>query len=110
MNRLSRTSVDSRKEALKWLSRALAAVKGGDRTYQARKSRPWAVKGRMWLAGGLLALLWTTPAIADNRFIVRATLGPTALGQFCFLQKCAVVGRLHGSLNPIFIFPTPHTV
>jgi subtilisin family serine protease len=64
----------------------------------------------MWLAGVLLALLWTTPAIADNRFIVRSTLGPTALGQFCFLQNCAVVGALDGSLNQVFLLTTPSTI
>src|SRR2546425_5132470 len=61
----------------------------------------------MWLAGTLLALLWTTPALADNRFIVRSTLGSSGLGQFCLLQGCSVVGALDGTLNQVFLLTTP---
>src|SRR5260370_10690472 len=61
----------------------------------------------MWIAGALLALLWTTPALADNRFIVRSTLGCNALGQFCLLQGCSVVGALDGTLNQVFLVTTP---
>src|SRR6266481_1214061 len=64
----------------------------------------------MWIAGALLALLWTTPALADNRFIVRSTLGSNALGQFCLLQNCTVVGALDGSLNQVFLLTTPTSV
>jgi subtilisin family serine protease len=64
----------------------------------------------MWLAGTLLALLWTAPAIADNRFIVRSTLGSNALGQFCLLQSCSVIGALDGSLNQVFLLTTPSTI
>src|SRR5216684_3777693 len=64
----------------------------------------------MWLAGMLLALLWTAPAIADNRFIVRSTLGSNALGQFCLLQSCSVIGALDGSLNQVFLLTTPSTI
>ena len=65
------------------------------------------MKSRMWLAGTLLALLWTTPALADNRFIVRSTLGSSGLGQFCLLQGCSVVGALDGTLNQVFLLTTP---
>lgn len=65
------------------------------------------MKRRMWLAGTLLALLWTSPAIADNRFIVRSTLGSDALGQFCLLQNCTVIGALDGSLNQVFLLTSP---
>ena len=65
------------------------------------------MKHRMWIAGALLALLWTTPALADNRFIVRSTLGSNALGQFCLLQGCSVVGALDGTLNQVFLLTTP---
>jgi subtilisin family serine protease len=68
------------------------------------------MKCRMWLAGTLLALLWTAPAIADNRFIVRSPLGSDALGQFCLLQNCTVVGALDGSLNQVFLLTTPSTI
>ncbi len=68
------------------------------------------MKCRMWLAGTLLALFWTTPAIADNRFIVRSTLGSNTLGQFCLLQNCTVIGALDGSLNQVFLLTTPSTI
>lgn len=67
------------------------------------------VKHRMWLAGALLGLLWTTPAMADNRFIVRSTLGPTLLQQFCIFQNCTVVGGLDGTLGQVFLLTTPST-
>jgi len=68
------------------------------------------MKHRMWLAGGLMALLWIPPARADNRFIVRSTLGSTALTQFCVLQGCTVAGALDGTLNQVFLLTTPSTI
>ena len=68
------------------------------------------MKYRMWLAGVLLALLWTTPALADNRFIVRSTLGPIVPEQFCVFQGCTVVGALDGTLNQVFLLTTPSAI
>ena len=68
------------------------------------------MKHRMWLAGALLTLLWTTPALADNRFIVRSTLGPIVLKQFCVFQGCTVVGALDGMLNQVFLLTTPSAI
>jgi len=68
------------------------------------------VKHRMWLAGALLALLWTTPAMADNRFIVRSTLPSGVLEQFCVFQSCTVVGPLDGTLNQVFSLTTPSSI
>ncbi len=65
------------------------------------------MKHRMWLAGALLSLLGTTPALADNRFIVRSSLGPIVLKQFCVFQGCTVVSALDGSLNQVFLLTTP---
>src|SRR5260370_35459486 len=64
----------------------------------------------MWLAGALLTLLGTTPALADNRFIVRSTLGPIVLKQFCVFQGCTVVGALDGTLNQVFLLTTPSAI
>src|SRR5216684_3906582 len=64
----------------------------------------------MWLAGALLTLLGTTPALADNRFIVRSTLGPIVLKQFCLFQGCTVVGALDGTLNQVFLLTTPSAI
>src|SRR5229473_5823984 len=63
-----------------------------------------------WCAGLLVALLWGTPALADNGFIVRSSLGSGALAQFCVLQGCTVVGALDGSLNQVFLLTTPSTI
>jgi subtilisin family serine protease len=68
------------------------------------------VKHRMWFAGALLTLLCTLPAMADNRFIVRSTLGSSTLGQFCVLQSCTVVGAIDGTLNQVFLLTTPSTI
>ena len=68
------------------------------------------MKRRMWLAGALLALLWTTPAMADNRFIVRSALAPNVLGEFCDFLGCRVVGALDGTLNQVFLLTTPSTI
>jgi len=55
-------------------------------------------------------LLWTTPALADKRFIVRSTLASTALDQFCVLRGCTVVGALDGTLNQVFLLTAPSTI
>ena len=68
------------------------------------------MKHRMWLAGPLLALLCTLPAMADNRFIVRSTLGSGALVQFCVLQGCTVVSAIDGTPNQVFLLTTPSTI
>ena len=56
------------------------------------------MKRRMWLAGVLLALLWATPAKADNSFIIRTTLNLQALQAACnpplLPSICTVVGGL----------------
>ncbi len=66
------------------------------------------MKHRMWIAGALLALLWTTPAKADTGVIVRTTAGLSALQTFCSLPTtCTVVGPLDGTLGQVFLVTTP---
>src|SRR6266852_9890526 len=66
------------------------------------------MKHRMWLAGVLAGLLWTAPAKADNRIIVRSTLGLQGLQQICLLQNCTVVTTaLDGTLGQVFLLTTP---
>ena len=68
------------------------------------------MKGRTWVLGILLALLWAAPAHADSRIIVRTTLGLQGLQQLCtlpLLQNCTVVGSLDGTLNQVFLITTP---
>lgn len=61
----------------------------------------------MWLAGALTALLWATPAKADNGVIVRTTLGLQGLQSLCLLNSCTVVGAIDGTLNQVFLVVTP---
>src|SRR6266699_736027 len=59
-------------------------------------------------------LIWgfyASPATADNRVIVRTTLGLQGLQAFCsglpLLQTCTVVEGLDGTLNQLFLVTTP---
>jgi subtilisin family serine protease len=67
------------------------------------------MKGRIWLAGVLLALLWATPAKADTGIIIRTTGGLSALQVFCNLplSPCTIVGALDGTLGQVFLVTTP---
>jgi len=67
------------------------------------------MKGRVWLAAVLLALLWATPAKADTGIIIRTTGGLSALQVFCSLplSPCTIVGSLDGTLGQVFLVTTP---
>ena len=68
------------------------------------------MKRRTWLLGVLCFFLWTTPAAAENRFIVRSTLGSQGLSSFCLLQGCTVVRNLDGTLSQVFLLTTPDII
>jgi subtilisin family serine protease len=51
--------------------------------------------------------LWSSPAAADNRFIVRATSGLDSLQDVCLVLGCNVRGGLDGSLGRLFLVTTP---
>src|SRR5258705_9398844 len=51
--------------------------------------------------------LWNSPAVADNRFIVRAPSGLASLQQVCLMLGCNVAGGLDGSLSKLFLVTTP---
>src|SRR2546429_2385759 len=59
----------------------------------------------------LICGFYASPATADNRVIVRTTLGFQGLQAFCsglpLLQNCTVVGGLDGTLNQLFLVTTP---
>jgi hypothetical protein len=74
-----------------------------------RRKNP-AMKRPIWLAATLFALFFTTPARADNRFIVRSTLGNTALTELCVLQNCTVATSIDGALSQVFLLTTPSTI
>jgi len=67
------------------------------------------MKGRVWLAGVLLALLWAPPAKADTGIIIRTTGGLSALQLFCSLplSPCTIVGALDGTVGQVFLVTTP---
>src|SRR6266576_3464829 len=54
---------------------------------------------------------YASPAMADNRVIVRTTLGLQGLQAICsplpLLQNCTVVEGLDGTLNQLFLVTTP---
>lgn len=56
---------------------------------------------------GVLLLLCAVPSKADNRIIVRTTLGLPGLQQLCLLQTCSVIGGLGDPLNQLFLVTTP---
>lgn len=65
-----------------------------------------------WLWAPLFIFgLCSNPSRADNRVIVRTTLGLQGLQAFCnglpLLQNCTVVGGLDGSLGQLFLITTP---
>ena len=68
------------------------------------------MKRYLWLAAALLILGSAKPTRADDRFIVRSTLGNTALSQLCLLQNCTVVAAIDGTLNQVFLLTTPSIV
>src|SRR5467141_2946708 len=69
------------------------------------------MKRRMCLAGALVALLWATPARADNRIILRTTLSLQALNTACnpllLAPICTVVGGLGDPLGQVFLITSP---
>src|SRR5207249_11479304 len=86
-------------------------TKEGNRQVRTGKKRGRAMKRRMWLAGVLLALLWATPAKADNSFIIRTTLNLQALQAACnpplLPSICTVVGGLGDPLGQLFLITSP---
>ena len=69
------------------------------------------MKRRMCLAGALVALLWATPARADNRIILRTTLSLQALNTACnpllLAPICTVVGALGDPLGQVYLITSP---
>jgi len=69
------------------------------------------MKRRMWLVGALVALLWATPARADNRIILRTTLSLQALNTACnpllLAPICTVVGGLGDPLGQLYLITSP---
>ena len=62
---------------------------------------------KRWLLAAVFLLALAVPARADNRIIVRSTLGLQGLQNLCLLQNCTVVGGLGDPLNQVFLLTTP---
>jgi Subtilase family len=62
---------------------------------------------RRWLLPVVFLLALAGPARADNRIIVRSTLGLQGLQNLCLLQTCTVIGGLGDPLNQLFLVTTP---
>jgi subtilisin family serine protease len=54
--------------------------------------------------------LWSSPAVADNRLIVRAPSGLLSVQQACLALGCNVSGGLDGSLGNLFLVTAPDFV
>jgi subtilisin family serine protease len=54
--------------------------------------------------------IWSRPAAADNRFIVRVPSGLASLQQVCLVAGCNVSGGLDGSLGKLFLVTTPDLI
>src|SRR5467141_1825585 len=54
--------------------------------------------------------LWSSPAAADNRFIVRAQSGLPSLQQVCLVLGCQISGGLDGSLGKLFLVTAPDLI
>src|SRR5438046_5672135 len=68
------------------------------------------MKRRIVLALLCLTLLSAKPAAADNRFIVRTSLGRQLLSVICALDGCSVVRALDGTLHEVFLVTAPTTI
>jgi len=68
------------------------------------------MKRYLWLAAALLTLVSAKPTRADNRFIVRSSLGGSLLSRLCLLQSCTVVTAIDGTLNQVFLLTTPSII
>ncbi len=65
------------------------------------------MKPRMLWALLVFFGLWSSPASADNRFIVRDPSGLASLQQVCLVLGCQISGGLDGSLGKLFLVTAP---
>jgi subtilisin family serine protease len=67
---------------------------------------------KRWIVSVLFAfcLLSARPAVADNRFIVRDTLGLASLQNSCLPIGCSVGGGLDGTLGQLFLVTAPSSI
>ena len=59
-----------------------------------------------WITLALAFFAIAQPAKAENRFILRTTLGLSGLENVCLIDSCTVVRNLDGTLNQVFLVTT----
>lgn len=64
------------------------------------------MKRYLWIFSALLLLSIAKPAEANERFIVKTTLGLSGLQQVCLLNSCEVVRSLDGTVGQLFLVTT----
>jgi len=65
---------------------------------------------KLWALLFLICLPAASSANAEQRFIVRTTLGESALQQTCLLHSCSVVRSLDGTIGQLFLVTTSDLV
>src|SRR5262249_57096376 len=65
---------------------------------------------QLWALLFLICLPAARSANAEQRFIVRTTLGQSALEQTCLLNSCSVVRSLDGTIGELFLVTTSDLV
>src|SRR5438552_2656557 len=79
--------------------------------HRAKKKGRISMKLRWLWVPLLISGFYASTAMADNRVIVRTTLGLQGLQAICsplpLLQNCTVVAGLDGTLNQLFLVTTP---
>jgi subtilisin family serine protease len=77
---------------------------------EKKKQGDEAMKPRILWVLLVFVGLWSSPAAADNRFLVRAPSGLNPLQLICFLLGCNVGGGLDGTLGRVFLVTTPDLI
>jgi subtilisin family serine protease len=68
------------------------------------------MKRYFWLLSALLLFCSPKPCQAEQRFIVRTTLGLPGLQATCLLNSCTVVRNLDGTIGQVFLVTTSDLV
>jgi subtilisin family serine protease len=64
------------------------------------------MKRRLWLLLALLFVFSAKPAAAEQRYVVRTTLGLSGLQNVCLLHLCNVVRTVDGAVGQLFVVTT----
>lgn len=68
------------------------------------------MKRFFWLLSVLLLLSYAKPCDAEQRFVVRTTLGISGMQEVCLLNSCTVVRNLDGTVGQVFLVTTSNLI